>query len=134
MGIRQRRLDTDGPFYDPQADYYLISAVARGNALDIAFEAERDAGAEVSATLEDLVEAEGNISVTGRGNAVRYAGNTPLAFGVELFKRSVDPTRNSLSLGIPSDPIRMRAAADERAFLDEEALFVDVAGASVHYD
>ena len=125
---------------NPGNRYYLVTGVAKSASLSVGATSKSGRQIELAADVLKAVEAEGKITVSKeREGTYAYAGDTPLAFGVELYELAHDPRANKIKMAIPDGAIRLLAAGErarpvlEPAFIgtaDDDAL-IDVARVSV---
>ncbi len=104
----QRKFDPSHPLNMPNAEYYVITAVARSRSFDILIEHQSHSGGEVRVDLADLVEIGGSVTAERLDESTwRFAGSLPIAFGIELFRAYVDE-HDRMRMDLPSEPIKVR--------------------------
>jgi hypothetical protein len=102
---------------DEHSRYYLATAVARTPSLTIRAETETGDTVKLDVEAAHIAGADTNISVTEASEGdITFAGDRPLAFGVELHELVFDEKMQALKLKDPPPPMRVRGnGADERS-------------------
>lgn len=105
----QRKFNFDHPIYDANASYYIVTAVARSQSIDIRLSQLKERGGDIDTNLEQLVDASSSIQVQQLDNTTwRFQGNQFVVFGLELFKLTLDTSRCRMQLELPSQPVAVR--------------------------
>jgi hypothetical protein len=116
----------DHPLVRQGNRFYIATAVARTASLSISAEADSGDTIGLDATAVQSALVSTRVSVEqGATSELRYVGNRPLAFGVELHELGFDPQSRALSLSIPGRPVHVRgveASGPERHSSDIDSL------------
>ena len=103
---------------DAGSRYYLATAVARTSSLTIRAETESGDAVKLDLDAARIGGADANVKITEASEGdITFAGERPLAFGVELHELVFDKKLQALKLKDPPPPTRVRTAGDtpERA-------------------
>jgi hypothetical protein len=123
-----KRLVEDNPWWSEDNRYYLTTAVARTSSIGVAAEDGSSLGIDVDIEALKIAGASSGFAVERAAeNEVVYAGDRPLAFGVELCELSYDRKRASFRLKSAEHALRLRGRSSQpvedptlRAFIGGE--------------
>lgn len=126
----QRKLNLDHPIYDPNASYYVVTAVARSRSIDIRLVKHKERGGEIDANLEELIDAGASIQVKQLDNTTwRFKGKQFAVFGLELFQLTQDAARHRIHLALPSQPVAVRHPKQNKSELSPSFIGGEMASA-----
>ena len=104
------RLSGAHPFVAEGHRYYLVTAVARTPSISIIAETNGSTGGTVEIGAAHLADAKSTVKVESSGTGeITFAGEQPLAFGVELYELVYNQKRQQLKLKMPEGAIRVRS-------------------------
>lgn len=113
--IWRHRLLEEHALFDERNRYYLVTAVARTNSINIA--AANDSASHVDLDIDALKAAAANVGVglerADKGE-ISFQGSKRLGFGLELHELIYDREKQSLRMKMPDGYIAVRGAVPPR--------------------
>jgi len=126
-------LAVNHPLVDMTNRYYVVTGVARSPSLTVALEDEQGNTLDLGADVTGMGSADVGVTITrGAAGEVTFAGETALAFGLELFELYLCEERVRLRLPEGAFLLRVPDApggGPQPAFIggDDSDVFIDLA-------